>query len=134
MQDEMFYILKYIIQSCAFSFMYNLLIIVALIGCRGKTEKDTLFQELPSSITNIQFVNEVSDQEDFNIFSYRNFYNGGGVAIGDINKDSLSDIFLISNLGDNKLYLNRGDFKFEDITQNSGCERYQSLEYRRYIC
>ena len=115
----MLYIL-YKIPRCPFTFLYNLLIIIALIGCAGKTENDTLFQELPSSITNIQFVNEVLDQEDFNIFNYRNFYNGGGVAIGDINNDSLPDIFLISNLGDNKLYLNRGDFKFEDITQTAG--------------
>ena len=96
------------------------MILAALIGCADKTEKSTLFQELPSSITNIQFANEVLDQEDFNIFNYRNFYNGGGVAIGDVNNDSLPDIFLISNLGDNKLYLNRGDFKFEDITQTAG--------------
>ena len=120
MQDEMFYTLKHIIQRCVFLYLYNLMIIVGLIGCKGKTENDTLFQELPSSITNIQFVNEVLDQEDFNIFNYRNFYNGGGVAIGDVNNDSLPDIFLISNLSENKLYLNRGNFKFEDITQKAG--------------
>ena len=119
MQYEMLYILKHIIQRSVFRFQNYLLIVVALIGCRGKSEKSTLFQELPSSVTNIQFTNEVLDQEDFNIFNYRNFYNGGGVAIGDINNDSLPDIFLISNLGDNKLYLNRGDFKFEDALQLS---------------
>ena len=107
MQYGMLCILKHIIQRGAFQFQNNLLIVVVLIGCTGKTEKSTLFEELPSSITNIQFVNEVLDQEDFNIFNYRNFYNGGGVAIGDVNNDSLPDIFLISNLGDNKLYLNR---------------------------
>ena len=116
----MVYILKHIVLRGIFRFQNNLLILAVLISCTPKSEKSTLFQELPSSSTNIQFVNEVLDQEDFNIFNYRNFYNGGGVAIGDVNNDSLPDIFLISNLGENKLYLNRGNFKFEDITPTTG--------------
>jgi enediyne biosynthesis protein E4 len=116
----MLYIVKHILFRGVFEFANNLLILIVLIGCSNKTEKGSLFEELPSSITNIEFINEVLDQEDFNIFNYRNFYNGGGVAIGDVNNDSLPDIFLISNMGDNKLYLNRGNFKFEDITQKAG--------------
>src|SRR5688572_7613838 len=120
MQYEMLYIKHIVIKRYAFLILCVLPVLVAFAGCSSKNEKGTLFQELPSSITSIQFVNEVLDQEDFNIFNYRNFYNGGGVAIGDINNDRLPDIFLISNLGDNKLYLNRGNFKFEDITQTAG--------------
>lgn len=70
--------------------------------------------------TGIDFNNEVHDQQINNSFLFRNFYNGGGVAIGDINNDGLPDILFTSNMGENKLYLNKGDFKFDDITPNSG--------------
>jgi len=70
--------------------------------------------------TGITFNNEVNNRPDFNIFTYRNFYNGGGVAIGDINNDGLPDIFFTSNMGSNKLYLNKGDLHFEDITDKAG--------------
>ena len=62
----------------------------------------------------------VKNAPDFNIFSYRNFYNGGGVAIGDINNDGLADVFMTANMGANKLYLNKGNWKFEDITEKAG--------------
>lgn len=70
--------------------------------------------------TGIQFANNVQNKPDFNIFTYRNFYNGGGVAIGDINNDGLPDIFFTSNQGGNKLYLNKGNFQFEDISAKAG--------------
>ena len=58
----------------------------------------------------IDFSNTIKNTTDFNIFSYRNFYNGGGVAIGDINNDGLPDVYLTANMGENKLYLNKGRF------------------------
>jgi hypothetical protein len=70
--------------------------------------------------TGIDFTNKVTNTPAFNILNYRNFYNGGGVAIGDINKDGLPDIFFTSNQGGNKLYLNKGDFHFEDISEKAG--------------
>lgn len=70
--------------------------------------------------TGIDFTNQVQDTPDFNIFTYRNFYNGGGVAIGDINNDGLSDVFLTANTGSNKLYLNKGNWQFEDISEKAG--------------
>ena len=72
--------------------------------------------------TGIDFINTVENTKDFNIFIYRNFYNGGGVAIGDINNDSLPDVFMTSNMGANKLYLNKGNFKFEDVSIKAGIE------------
>jgi hypothetical protein len=79
-----------------------------------------LFRLMPSQETGISFKNEVENTRDFNIFSYRNFYNGGGVAIGDINNDGLADIFFTKNMGSNKLYLNKGNWQFEDITEAAG--------------
>ncbi len=75
-----------------------------------------LFHRLDTADTGLNFVNVVQDGEQFNVLTYRNFYNGGGVAIGDINNDGLSDIFLTANMDDNRLYLNRGNWQFEDIT------------------
>ena len=80
----------------------------------------TLFQKLDPSQTNIDFSNDLSYDAKFNMYTYRNFYNGGGVAIGDINNDGLPDIFFTANMKPNKLYLNKGNFKFEDITEKAG--------------
>jgi len=94
-----------------------------LLSCNKTNEpkeKDYLFTLLPTEQTGISFINEVKDSKDFNIFTYRNFYNGGGVAIGDINNDSLADIYFTSNMGENKLYLNKGHWQFEDITEKAG--------------
>ena len=82
--------------------------------------KDTLFTLLPAEQTKIDFVNTVQDDDTFNILTYRNFYNGGGVAIGDINNDGLADVYFTANKEKNKLYLNQGNWKFEDITEQAG--------------
>lgn len=80
------------------------------------------------NVTGVVFSNELSYTEAFNPYTYRNFYNGAGVALGDINNDGLIDIYFTGNLVDNALYLNRGDFKFEDITETAGvaCENIWS--------
>src|SRR5258705_11148611 len=82
-----------------------------------KFSEQPLFNLMDSS--GINFQNTVIDNKLENSFYFRNYYNGGGVAIGDINKDGLADVLLTSNMGENKLYLNKGDFKFEDITVKS---------------
>ena len=99
-----------------------IVILFALLfnACNNNKKDAPLFEKMDSDQTGIHFVNEVKNTKEFNIFNYRNFYNGGGVALGDINNDGLTDVFLTSNMGDNKLYLNRGNFKFEDITEKAG--------------
>jgi enediyne biosynthesis protein E4 len=92
-----------------------------LFGC-SNDNSDSLFTQLYPSQTGIEFTNDVKNGENMNIFKYRNFYNGGGVAIGDINNDGLADVFFISNQNANKLYLNKGNFKFEDISVTSGIQ------------
>ncbi|SOD95596.1 VCBS repeat-containing protein [Spirosoma fluviale] len=103
-----------------------------LAGCRSEQQQpsDPLFRKLPAEETHVNFINTVTDDKDFNVFNYRNFYNGGGVAIGDVNNDGLSDVLMIANMGDNKLYLNRTStgktvseqtgIQFEDVTAKAG--------------
>ena len=88
------------------------------VSCTNKKKNTTLFQLVEN--TGINFENNVEDGSKDNSFLFRNFYNGGGVAIGDINNDGLPDIFFTSNAGHNKLYLNKGNFQFEDISDKAG--------------
>ncbi|MGI4750085.1 MAG: VCBS repeat-containing protein [Janthinobacterium lividum] len=81
-----------------------------------------LFQILPSTQTNIHFNNAISENESLNVLSYEYFYNGAGVAVGDINNDGLEDLFFTGNMQPNKLYLNQGNFKFKDITAQANTE------------
>ena len=91
-----------------------------LFACKERENVETvsLFSLVDSS--GITFSNNISNTTDFNIFSYRNFYNGGGAAIGDINNDGLADVFFTANMGSNKLYLNKGIWKFDDISEKAG--------------
>jgi enediyne biosynthesis protein E4 len=99
----------------------GLLFLGLIYSCTPDQEKQaTLFEDLPSERTGVDFRNDLSFDEDFNVFTYRNYYNGGGVAIGDVNNDGLADLYFTANLGPNKLYLNQGNFKFEDVTEKAG--------------
>ncbi|NJB85190.1 hypothetical protein GGR26_000935 [Lewinella marina] len=78
------------------------------------------FEALPPDVSGVRFANTLDFDEDFNIYTYRNFYNGGGVALGDVNNDGLTDIYLSGNRVANRLFLNRGDLAFEDVTESAG--------------
>ena len=105
-----------------------LLTFLFIIGCGRESgdEVDRLFTLMPAEITHASFVNHLDYDKQlknkFNIYTYRNFYNGGGTALGDINNDGLIDIFMTANMGTNVLYLNKGNFIFEDISKSSGVE------------
>jgi enediyne biosynthesis protein E4 len=81
-----------------------------------------LFTRLPSSYTGVRFSNTLTESRDVNVFTYRNFYNGGGVAIGDLTGDGLPEVILTANQGGPRLYLNEGSFRFRDITAQAGVE------------
>src|SRR6267154_2719163 len=83
-----------------------------------------LFTLLPSSQTNVTFSNDLLEDKDFNIIEYLYFYNGAGVAAGDINNDGLIDLYFSSNQNPNKLYLNKGNWKFEDISKTSNTQGF----------
>jgi enediyne biosynthesis protein E4 len=106
-----------------FNSFFSILIIavIGLSSCKQKETEPALFQQLASAQTNVHFVNSLNDSDRPGILNYLYFYNGGGVAIGDINNDGLPDIFFTSNKkGGNKLYLNKGNYQFEDITAKAG--------------
>ncbi len=103
------------------------LFLVLLVGCSDEPSKsimsndgDGLFEYIEPENSGVDFINKVEDGKDFNVLSYRNFYNGGGVAIGDVNNDDLDDIYFTANLLPNRLYLNKGDFTFTDATNTAG--------------
>jgi len=101
----------------------NLLFYIALLSgffffsCKPKT----LFEQVSASHSNIRFTNTLEKHKAFGILYFLYYYNGGGVSIGDINNDGLPDVFFTANhKGGNKLYLNKGNFEFEDITEKAG--------------
>lgn len=99
-------------------------VVVALLFGSCKDEdtrtKPILFELVEASHSSIDFTNKLTEDEEFNIIEYLYFYNGGGVAVGDINNDGLVDLYFTGNQQSNRLYLNKGDFRFEDITDKSG--------------
>src|SRR3954447_8983136 len=92
--------------------------IIFFLSCRESMKKKPLFALMND--TGLNFENKVVDDSNDNCFLYRNFYNGGGVAVGDLNNDGLADVVFTSNMGSNAVYVNKGNFKFEDITSKSG--------------
>lgn len=88
-----------------------------IVSCE---KRNKLFKSISSDHSGIHFNNKIKETDSINILDFSNVYNGGGVGIGDFNKDGLEDIYFTGNMVENKLYLNKGNFKFEDVTGKSG--------------
>lgn len=99
-------------------------ILLVIVSCAKKKtnfkSQETLFVSKEAEQTGIDFINKLTETEEFNIIEYLYFYNGGGVAAGDLNNDGFVDLYFSSNQLSNKLFINKGDFSFEDITEESG--------------
>ena len=102
------------------SIVYFIILLVVTSCSNGELE--TQFQLISSEQSGISFSNDLSYTDDFNVYKYRNFYNGGGIAVGDINNDGLVDLYFTANQKSNELYLNQGDFKFKRITKQAGVQ------------
>jgi hypothetical protein len=99
---------------------YLLLCSALFYGCGKQQEETKLFEEQLAVKTGIDFENKVVQNGENNVLNYPYYFNGGGVAVGDINNDGLQDIYFSGNVVPNKLYLNKGNFQFEDITEKAG--------------
>jgi hypothetical protein len=98
-------------------YLLLLLFLFLIVSCKKKA---TLFEQIPSSYSGIHFNNKIVESDSINPLDKLNIYNGGGVGIGDFNNDGLQDVYLVGNAVSNKLYLNKGNMKFEDVTKQAG--------------
>lgn len=102
-----------------FKLIFNL-ILVLVINLELIAQNKTRFSLLGNEQTGIDFVNEIKDTKEANIFLYANFYGGAGVGVGDFNNDGLQDIYFAGNFVNDRLYFNQGELKFKDVTKQSG--------------
>ncbi|ULC58019.1 VCBS repeat-containing protein [Flaviramulus sp. BrNp1-15] len=96
-----------------------LFIVCLTVGCNKSGENSTLFQRVSANYSGINFKNEISTNDSINILNYEYLYNGGGVGIGYFNNDNLPDVFFTGNISKSRIYINKGELKFEDITETS---------------
>ncbi|MEJ7692796.1 VCBS repeat-containing protein, partial [Daejeonella sp.] len=99
------------------------LLSLVLNGCTNKSNK--LFTLMDKGETGIDYRNMLRESDDMNVMNYSYFYNGAGVSVGDINNDGLQDLFFTGNMVKNRLYLNKGNFEFQNITEKSGIASMQ---------
>ncbi|WP_239985629.1 MULTISPECIES: VCBS repeat-containing protein [Arenibacter] len=99
-------------------FSFFILLALSLLSCEPQPTQ--LFSKLDAAKTGVDFKNKLTETHKYNYFTYPYMYLGGGVSLGDVNNDGLEDIFFTGNMVANKLYLNKGDLKFEDISESAG--------------
>ncbi len=100
-------------------YLFSLAIIICASSC-SRRKNDQLFILQDNDAIGVDFINQLEDTRGTNVFTFRNYYNGGGVAIGDVNNDGLNDIYLTSNQGDNQLLINKGNWQFENVAEKAG--------------
>ncbi|HEY0651969.1 MAG TPA: CRTAC1 family protein, partial [Chryseosolibacter sp.] len=103
--------------TCSAIWIVSVIVVVFFTGCSN--DKKPLFELLPSSKTKIVFNNKLTESDTFNVLSFEYIYNGAGVGVGDVNNDGLTDVFFAGNMVSSSLYLNKGDFKFQDVTEQA---------------
>ena len=108
-------------------FIVLFVLLLSLVACNKKKIDESMFVLLSPNHTSIEFINKLTEKVDNNILTSENFYNGAGISAGDVNNDGLIDLYLISNQNENKLYLNKGEFEFEDITTHAKVEGHNGL-------
>jgi hypothetical protein len=89
-------------------------------GHNSSSVEEPLFGLLPAEKTHVDFNNELEESLNMNVLMYEYYYNGGGVAVGDVNGDGLQDLYFSGNVVNNRLYLNKGNMQFEDVTDQAG--------------
>lgn len=97
----------------------SFLIALFVFACNPSNNSKSQFELLTNEDTGLNFINDPQQTLDFNVFNYMYFFNGGGVSVGDFNNDGLQDVFFTSNMDANKLFINKGDLKFEDVTDQA---------------
>lgn len=102
--------------------IYSIIMFTVVRCSSSERQQAPLFTSMAPDHTGIDFENNLPFDEDFNIYTYRNYYNGGGAGLGDINNDGLIDVYLTGNIAPNRLYLNKGNFEFEDISEKAGVQ------------
>ena len=116
----------YFLRICLSRFAMKLFVILlyctVLLLLSGCGEEQTLFKQISSSHSGIQFNNQIIENDSINPLDVVNVYNGGGVGIGDFNNDDLPDIYFTGNQVPNRLYLNKGNFVFEDVTEKASVD------------
>lgn len=107
--------LKILVRICS---LYSLLFM--FLSCSKQNKETTLFRKVSADEHGIEFQNTITENDTLNILTLEYIYNGGGVAVADFNNDGLSDVFFTGNMVPNRLYLNKGNFKFEDVSEVAG--------------
>jgi len=108
------------LSTCVSISIFYILFLPLFFGCNGTQKENKLFSRVSTVDSGIDFQNLLTPREDFNMYIFRNFYNGGGIAAGDVTGNGYPDLFFTGNMTSNKLYENLGDFKFKDITDEAG--------------